>query len=388
MSVQAITWAFEQDLDCGHKFVLVALANYADEEARCWPSQDKLAKQCGLSRQRVNVILGDLEEFGLIGIIPQTRDNGSTRSNVYQLAAPLRSNHPRPIPDTPGFLYVAWDGSRAKIGITRDVEERMKSLSKGASRPVTLVKAFAVEMRLARRIEKQLHAENAALRLHGEWYNLRPEEAVSLVVRAVASRDTTLSSCETAPCQTMRQEGVAPEDRQVSPDKTTTKRTSKLPDEPDALNEPFEALWAMWPAKGRVRSKAKAKVLEQFKRTCDKHEPEAILNATKLWLRTITPDYAPALDRFLRDGRFEHHLPSGNVVSIASRDGPDWPAILSDWLETGAWKPALGPTPDQPGYRGPLEPIRPLLEGRNRNHPVIARIWAKLEPGLFAAQGI
>lgn len=148
---------------------------------------------------------------------------------------------------------------------------------------------------------------------------------------------------------------------------------------PISLNEPFEALWSMWPAKGRTRSKAKAKVLEQFKRACDKHEPEQIINASRLWLRTISPEYAPALDRFLRDGRYEHHLPSGNVVPIGNRDGPDWPSILADWLETGAWKPALGPTPDHPGYRGPLEPLRPLLERRPRNHPVIEALWAKLE---------
>lgn len=379
MSVQAITWAFEQELDCGHKFVLVALANYADEEGRCWPSQEKLAKQCGLTRQRVNVILGDLEEAGFIGIIPQTRDNGSTRSNVYQLGVPYRSDQPRPIPETLGFIYVAFDGERTKIGIARDPELRVKALTKAGSRPVTLVKSFAIEMRIARRIEKQIHSENSTMRVHGEWYNLRPEDAISLVTTAVYSEDTTLSSKETVPCQTTRHPPVRSEDTPLSSQKTTSTRNSKPPIEPDKLKDQFEALWSIWPAKGRQRSKAKAKVFDQFKHAAITHSPEQIVNASKLWLRTTSPEFAPALERFLRDGRYEHHLPRGNVVSIDSAQRePDWPTILADWLANKGWPSNLGPKPHEPGYRGPVEPLRPLIAGKNPEHPVIAALLSKL----------
>lgn len=151
------------------------------------------------------------------------------------------------------------------------------------------------------------------------------------------------------------------------------------PSEKNKLNDQFEALWSIWPAKGRQRSKAKAKVFEQFKHVANAHDPEQIVNASKLWLRTIAPEFAPALERFLRDGRFEHHLPRGNVVSIDSgQREPDWPTLLADWLANKGWPENLGPKPHEPGYRGPLEPLRPLIAGKNPEHPVIAALLAKI----------
>lgn len=59
-------------------------------------------------------------------------------------------------------------------------------------------------------------------------------------------------------------------------------------------------------------------------------------------------------------------------------DAPDWPVLLEEWVKTGRWPGSLGPKPHEPDYQGPLEPLRPLIAGRNPNHPVIAAILAKL----------
>lgn len=154
------------------------------------------------------------------------------------------------------------------------------------------------------------------------------------------------------------------------------------------LKDQFEALWALWPAKGRQRSKAKAKVFDQFKHASAAHDPEQIVNASKLWLRTISPEFAPALERFLRDGRFEHHMPRGNVVAIDSGNRePNWPVVLADWLANKGWPEALGPKPHEPGYRGPLEPLRPLLAGKDPTHPVVAVLMDKLAKQRQAVAG-
>lgn len=146
-----------------------------------------------------------------------------------------------------------------------------------------------------------------------------------------------------------------------------------------SLNEAFEGLWSIWPAKGRMRSKAKAKVLEQFKKAAEKHDPDRIIAASKLWLRTIDQEFTPALERFLRDGKYEHHLPSGNVVSLRPAE-PDWSKAMADWLANKGWSKDLGPSPDKPDYAGPLEPLRPLLVGKDPEHPIIAKLLAKLNP--------
>lgn len=53
MSMHHITWALNQSLPCGPKFVLVILANYADANGYSYPSQETIAELCGLKRRAV-----------------------------------------------------------------------------------------------------------------------------------------------------------------------------------------------------------------------------------------------------------------------------------------------------------------------------------------------
>lgn len=66
MSHAATTWAYRQELDAGPKFVLVALADFADENASCYPGQERIAKMTGLHRSSVVRHMQTLEDLGLI----------------------------------------------------------------------------------------------------------------------------------------------------------------------------------------------------------------------------------------------------------------------------------------------------------------------------------
>lgn len=69
MSVQAMTWAFEQRHinDSNARYVLLALANYADKDGRgAFPSTDSLVDDTGLSRRTVQTKLDVLESTGVI----------------------------------------------------------------------------------------------------------------------------------------------------------------------------------------------------------------------------------------------------------------------------------------------------------------------------------
>lgn len=66
MSYQATAWAYELPLIGSQKFVLVALADMADESASCFPGQKRLAAMTGLSVRTVQRALEDLEAHGLI----------------------------------------------------------------------------------------------------------------------------------------------------------------------------------------------------------------------------------------------------------------------------------------------------------------------------------
>lgn len=67
MSIEAIAWALKQRTGSATlKGVLVAVANYADERGRCWPSQERLAWLTEMGERTVRRSLLELEEKGFL----------------------------------------------------------------------------------------------------------------------------------------------------------------------------------------------------------------------------------------------------------------------------------------------------------------------------------
>lgn len=67
------------------KSVLLAVANYADEEGICWPSQEQLADDTELSRHSIMRALDQLEEMGLLSRERRHRGDGSRSSDLIML---------------------------------------------------------------------------------------------------------------------------------------------------------------------------------------------------------------------------------------------------------------------------------------------------------------
>ncbi len=85
MSYEAINWAFSQKVKSGPRFVLVALANYADENNSCYPSYKKLHEKTGIAVKTIGTHLKHLEAAGLISRTQQRYDDGNFSSHRYQL---------------------------------------------------------------------------------------------------------------------------------------------------------------------------------------------------------------------------------------------------------------------------------------------------------------
>ncbi len=67
MSGKVVGWAFEQDgLSVTQKFVLVALADNANQHGKCWPSKDEIINKTGCSRATVYRALDELRNRGLV----------------------------------------------------------------------------------------------------------------------------------------------------------------------------------------------------------------------------------------------------------------------------------------------------------------------------------
>lgn len=88
MSVEAISWAFQQPIQhSSAKFVLVAMANHAGQDMLCWPSAAHLASQTSQDRKTVIANIGRLRELGYLEDTGERR--GHTKSVVvFRLCTP------------------------------------------------------------------------------------------------------------------------------------------------------------------------------------------------------------------------------------------------------------------------------------------------------------
>jgi hypothetical protein len=93
VSVHAISWALDQKVSpTGAKFVLVALANYADENGIAYPSQARLAEQTNQSERAVRGHLATLERQGFIKRTRRHSKSGARTSDIYEIS--YRQNLP------------------------------------------------------------------------------------------------------------------------------------------------------------------------------------------------------------------------------------------------------------------------------------------------------
>ncbi|MGB7815794.1 MAG: helix-turn-helix domain-containing protein [Methylotenera sp.] len=86
MSIAAMNWAWQLRLKPTIKFVLMALADAADDDGYCWPSVTTLAIKTCMDARSVQRILKTLREDSLIQVKAQFRKDGSPTSNKYKLA--------------------------------------------------------------------------------------------------------------------------------------------------------------------------------------------------------------------------------------------------------------------------------------------------------------
>lgn len=99
MSWGALAWATESEVgSSAAKFILILLANKADENFSCYPSIRTLMAESNAGRSTVLRALRDLETRGLISRRPQFHDSGARRSTRYYLNHPL-APHLSPGPD-------------------------------------------------------------------------------------------------------------------------------------------------------------------------------------------------------------------------------------------------------------------------------------------------
>src|SRR3954468_13210512 len=84
MSWQATAWAEKQVTGSpARKVLLLVLANYADEDGICWPSQETLAKGTEQSLDTIQRQLKKLEQKELITVAARPQGRGRWPGRTY-----------------------------------------------------------------------------------------------------------------------------------------------------------------------------------------------------------------------------------------------------------------------------------------------------------------
>lgn len=101
--VSSWAWAVKLD-DPSTKLLLVKLADSANDDGICWPSQTTLGEHCGLSERSIRYKLETLRKSGLVEVVRNRRADGTLAGNVYQLLhrQPASSATGSPLPVTSG----------------------------------------------------------------------------------------------------------------------------------------------------------------------------------------------------------------------------------------------------------------------------------------------
>ena len=85
MSFQAMSWAVKQTADPREKFLLIMMANYADDNGRCWPKYATLSKDTGFSRSTILRSIKDLQKLGFLKV-HKRRVKDRQGSNLFVLS--------------------------------------------------------------------------------------------------------------------------------------------------------------------------------------------------------------------------------------------------------------------------------------------------------------
>lgn len=81
MSFRYLNAAWELELPSHLKIVLLSLADQANDDGECWPSQSTIGRRCGTSSRQVSTNLRTLREMGLIEMVKRRR----RKTAVYHL---------------------------------------------------------------------------------------------------------------------------------------------------------------------------------------------------------------------------------------------------------------------------------------------------------------
>lgn len=130
--------------------------------------------------------------------------------------------------------------------------------------------------------------------------------------------------------------------------------------EPEDINVAFDRIWGVWSSDGRKRSKAKRLCIEALKAQTKHLSADKIANAATMFAKATDGRFHPALERWLRDGKYENWQGRDMAAPQIAEAPPEY-STFKNWLLTmhlkGEWPNPYEPGPDDPNNRIPPDLI-------------------------------
>jgi hypothetical protein len=191
MSIHALSWAFMQNPEHPHlKLVLLLLAEANPRDYYCIYQADELGEDACLSFEEVIDALDRLEGLDLLS----WQWNGEETDRHLAVTLHLASPEERGVADQilDGFVYV-FDGRDetgdhiwSKIGISRDVDRRLRATRMDSHGHWRLQGLWRMSMQDARKVEDRLKDHPLRNSASGAgWFATSAEEAVAGVIEVM-----------------------------------------------------------------------------------------------------------------------------------------------------------------------------------------------------------
>ncbi|MCL6478103.1 MAG: helix-turn-helix domain-containing protein [Peptococcaceae bacterium] len=140
---------FSSNLSAYAKLVRLYLARCADSERRAFPSYNRIARDCGISRDTAKRAVAELEEKGWVIKITQIKDDGEYLSNIYSLCDPPKPavndvqgggccEHP-PCPDLEGVGAVSTHVGAVGTQVGAETASNNTNITKTKEQDITII---------------------------------------------------------------------------------------------------------------------------------------------------------------------------------------------------------------------------------------------------------
>lgn len=148
MSIQAVTWAMKQKIKPAiAKLLLIAIANYADKNGKCWPSKSRLAADCCYDKANLCKVIAALKKAGLIDV-QERFENGTQLTSIITILATTTSGAATTA--TSGARTTAPTTTSGARTITPSVNGTMKASGAGTTQTVIIEPSEEIHQRKQR----------------------------------------------------------------------------------------------------------------------------------------------------------------------------------------------------------------------------------------------